>query len=396
MEAIEGTTDESFKNSKKFDKTIQKMTVKVITRHAPSNYGSLLQSIATQTVLEHLGYECKMIDYQRKDERGIRMVLNQVSRKKDFSSPLKKLFYIIIRYPVEKYAQCRFDRMRNRYLKMTKRCTTPEDLSQLKADAFMTGSDQVWGPVITGMYDAAYFLQFATGGAKRLSYAASFGKTNFDAATTRVYQQMLASYDEITVREDSAVQMLESWGAKNCYGQVLDPTLLLSADEWIDLLVYEEMQIKYASQKYILVYQIHNDRQLSSYALRLAAHTGLKLLRVNPFMHQVHRGGKFVLCPDVTEFLSLIKNATYIVTDSFHGTCFSLTFEKQFIEVLPNNTTGTRNQSILALTGLSNRIVYDFDDFSIINRMINYQPVREILAKERGRSVKMLKCLLNS
>jgi len=396
MEAIEGTTDESFKNSKKFDKTIQKMTVKVITRHAPSNYGSLLQSIATQTVLEHLGYECKMIDYQRKDERGIRMVLNQVSRKKDFSSPLKKLFYIIIRYPVEKYAQCRFDRMRNRYLKMTKRCTTPEDLSQLKADAFMTGGDQVWGPVITGMYDAAYFLQFATGGAKRLSYAASFGKTNFDAATTRVYQQMLASYDKITVREDSAVQMLESWGAKNCYGQVLDPTLLLSADEWIDLLVYEEMQIKYASQKYILVYQIHNDRQLSSYALRLAAHTGLKLLRVNPFMHQVHRGGKFVLCPDVTEFLSLIKNATYIVTDSFHGTCFSLTFEKQFIEVLPNNTTGTRNQSILALTGLSNRIVYDFDDFSIINRMINYQPVREILAKERGRSVKMLKCLLNS
>ena len=396
MEAIEGTTDESFKNSKKFDKTIQKMTVKVITRHAPSNYGSLLQSIATQTVLEHLGYECKMIDYQRKDERGIRMVLNQVSRKKDFSSPLKKLFYIIIRYPVEKYAQCRFDRMRNRYLKMTKRCTTPEDLSQLKANAFMTGSDQVWGPVITGMYDAAYFLQFATGGAKRLSYAASFGKTNFDAATTRVYQQMLASYDKITVREDSAVQMLESWGAKNCYGQVLDPTLLLSADEWIDLLVYEEMQIKYASQKYILVYQIHNDRQLSSYALRLAAHTGLKLLRVNPFMHQVHRGGKFVLCPDVTEFLSLIKNATYIVTDSFHGTCFSLTFEKQFIEVLPNNTTGTRNQSILALTGLSNRIVYDFDDFSIINRMINYQPVREILAKERGRSVKMLKCLLNS
>lgn len=59
--------------------------------------------------------------------------------EKDFSSPLKKLFYIIIRYPVEKYAQCRFDRMRNRYLKMTKRCTTPEDLSQLKADAFMTG-----------------------------------------------------------------------------------------------------------------------------------------------------------------------------------------------------------------------------------------------------------------
>ena len=142
---------------------------------------------------------------------------------------------------------------------------------------------------------------------KRLSYAASFGKTNFDAATTRVYQQMLASYDKITVREDSAVQMLESWGAKNCYGQVLDPTLLLSADEWIDLLVYEEMQIKYASQKYILVYQIHNDRQLSSYALRLAAHTGLKLLRVNPFMHQVHRGGKFVLCPDVTEFLSFDK-----------------------------------------------------------------------------------------
>lgn len=372
------------------------MIVKVITRHAPSNYGSLLQSIATQTVINRLGYECEIIDYQRRDERGLKMILNLVSRKRDFNSPLKKMFYIAVRYPIEKYAQCRFDRMRNRYLEMTKRCVTLEDLSQLDADAFMTGSDQVWGPVMTGMYDAAYFLQFATGRAKRLSYAASFGKTNFDATTTREYQRMLVSYDKITVREDSAVQMIEAWGAENCRGQVLDPTLLLNVDEWTDLLIDEKMQAKYANRKYILVYQIHNDKQLSSYALRLAAYTGLKLLRVNPFMHQVRRGGKLLLCPDVAEFLSLIKNATYIVTDSFHGTCFSLIFEKQFIEILPNNATGTRNQSILALTGLSDRIVTDFDDFSIIDKMINYQPVREILTKERERSIKILKYLLDS
>ena len=369
------------------------MNVKVITRHAPSNYGSLLQSIATIRTIERLGYECEIIDYQRPDERGLKGVLSQLGGKKGYSNPLKKILYVVVRYPIEKYAQLKFDVMRNKYLKMTHRCSSHQDLVHLKADFFMTGSDQVWGPTMNGHYDSAYFLQFVDDGTPKLAYAASFGKTKFEEKTTVEYRSMLAEYDKIAVRENSAVELIEGWGLTNCVGQVLDPTLLLNKEEWKRLLVKESDTDKYKNRKYILVYQIHNDPKLSDYAKRLASHTGMELLRVNPMLHQKSRGGKFICCPDLGEFLALIDNASCIVTDSFHGTCFAINFGKQFIEILPNNATGTRNQSILQLTGLSGRILGDFNDYSLVDETIEYQKVWMILEEERKKSVEILKDL---
>lgn len=370
------------------------MDVKVITRHSPSNYGSLLQSIATVHVIERLGHQCEIIDYQRKDERGLKGVLTQLNCKGGYGNLLKKLAYIAIRYPIEKYAQVKFDRMRKCYLKMTKRCSSHKDLAKLSADAFMTGSDQVWGPMMNGYYDSAYFLQFVGKGSRKLAYAASFGKTKFDESTVEAYKKMLSEYDKIAVREKSAVSLLEEWGLDNCLGQVLDPTLLFDSKTWKDLLVSKHDSQKYANKNYVLVYQIHNDPKLSDYAKRIARQTGKELLRVNPYLHQKYRGGKFICCPDLGEFLALIDNASCIITDSFHGTCFSINFGKQFIEILPNNATGTRNQSILELTGLSNRILRDFDDYSLINQMIDYNEVHHILEVEREKSIDVMKNLL--
>lgn len=371
------------------------MNIKVITRHAPSNYGSLLQSIATVRTLNGLGHHCEIIDYQRPDERGLSGVQSQLKCKEGYSNPVKKLAYIAVRYPVEKYAQIRFDRMREKYLKMTPRCSSHEDLNKLSADAFMTGSDQVWGPMMNGGYDSAYFLQFAGTGVRKVAYAASFGKTKFDDATVADYKRMLASYDKIAVRENSAVALLNEWGLKNCIGQVLDPTLLLDKAEWKKMLVKESDSKKYAGRKYVLVYQIHNDPKLSDYAKRLAAHTGYELLRVNPMYHQKIRGGKFICCPGLSEFLALIDNASCIVTDSFHGTCFAINFGKQFIEILPNNATGTRNQSILELTGLSNRILCDFNDFSLMDESIDYRKVHGFLDNERSKSLGVMRELFD-
>ena len=369
------------------------MNIKVITRHGPSNYGSLLQSIATFKKIEQFGHQCVIIDYQRPDERGLNGVLTQLKAKDGFGNPLKKLAYIAIRYPIEKFAQVRFDRMRKKYLKMTSRCSSHVDLKRLKADAFITGSDQVWGPMMNGRYDSAYFLQFVSPGSKKLAYAASFGKTKFDEQTISDYKSMLAGYDKIAVREKSAVELIDGWGLTNCVGQVLDPTLLLNKEEWKKLLVKESDTDKYKGKKYILVYQIHNDPKLSDYVKRLASHTGMELLRVNPYLHQKYRGGKFICCPDLGEFLALIDNASCIVTDSFHGTCFAINFGKQFIEILPNNATGTRNQSILQLTGLSGRILRDFNDYSLVEETTDYKKVWKILEEERMNSVERLKDL---
>lgn len=372
------------------------MNVKVITRHSPSNYGSLLQSIATVKTIEGLGHDCSIIDYQRPDERGLKGVLTQVNCKAGFGNPLKKLAYLSIRYPIEKFAQVRFDKMRKKYLKMTSRCSSHVDLKKISADAFITGSDQVWGPMMNGVYDSAYFLQFIGKNSRKLAYAASFGKTKFDESTVEAYKKMLSEYDKIAVREKSAVSLLEEWGLDNCLGQVLDPTLLLDMSQWTNLLIKKNDFDKYKDLKYILVYQIHNDPKLSGYAKRLAKHTGMELLRVNPMLHQALRGGKFICSPDLSEFLSLVANASCIVTDSFHGTCFSINFGKQFIEILPNNATGTRNQSILELTGLSDRILCDFNDYSLVDKVIDYSKVNELLEVERRKSLEVIRSMIQN
>ena len=108
-------------------------------------------------------------------------------------------------------------------------------------------------------------------------------------------------------------------------------------------------------------------------------------------LHQKSRGGKFICCPDLGEFLALIDNASCVVTDSFHGTCFAINFGKQFIEILPNNATGTRNQSILDLTDLSGRILKDFNDYSLIDNTIDYDDVWQRLDEERKRSIETMK-----
>lgn len=363
------------------------MDVKVITRHGPSNYGSLLQSMATLRILGSLGLLAEIIDYQRKDERGLRATLVQVRMKEAYAgNALKKALYVLVRFPMESMARARFDKMRNRYLRMTDRVSDIEGLSRIRADIFITGSDQVWGPLYNGEYAPAYFLSFVRKG-KKIAYAASFGKTRFNYETVSEYKHWLSMYDGIAVREDSALRMLEEWGIR-CNGQVLDPTLMLSGTQW------SKMTGKEIKGEYILVYQIHNDTRLNRYALDLSRHTGLPLVRVSPHLHQARRGGKFVWCPDIPVFLAYIKHCRCLVTDSFHGTCFAINFNRPFMEVLPNTSTGSRNQSILKLTGLENRIVSDFKDFSLFNEAIDYDKVNAILGKERSASLNILKGLL--
>lgn len=365
------------------------MDIKVITRHAPFNYGSLLQSIATIKMIQRLGHECSIIDYIRDDEYGLKSILVSLDNKKEWNNSLfKRLLYIMLRYPEEYWAQRKFERMRAKYVKMTTRYRSINELSTLKADIFMTGSDQVWGPVLKKNYDEAYFLSFIDSGAKKVAYAASFGRTEFNDQIISTYKELLSEYTAITVRENTAVNLLCQMNIA-CTGQVLDPTLLLTGDEWAGFID------KNIPGKYILVYQLHNNKALSDYAKRFAQKLGLPLLRISPSFHQLMWGGKFVYLPRMEKFLSYIKNCTYLVTDSFHGTAFALNFNRQFIEILPNNKTGSRNQSILELTGLENRILTDFNDFSLAEQWIDYDRINDILNNERYKSIEILKSLCN-
>ena len=364
------------------------MDVKVITRHAPTNYGSLLQAIATIRIINSLGHNCKIIDYQRKDERGLQMILAALKLKPNWNKNFfTKLVYCLLRYPEESFAQRVFDIMRKKYLCMTPRYNSIESLSGLDADIYVTGSDQVWGSVITGDYDPAYFLSFANDSSKKIALASSFGKTNFSDKTIQEYREMLSRYDNITVREDVGVEMLRNMGL-SCDGQILDPTLLLTAKDWSEYIIS-----KPKLDNYILIYQLHNNPKVNHFAELLSKKTSLPLIRISPYLHQINRCGKLLYLPRLETFLSYFKYCTFLVTDSFHGTAFAINFNKNFYEILPNNNTDSRNKSILKLTGLLDRIVTDSIHCSL-PLSINYDTVNNIINSEREKSINKIKSII--
>ena len=367
------------------------MQVAVITRHAISNYGSLLQAIATQQIIESLGHSCEIIDYIREDESYFECEKNLLKRKPTWNNNLfKRAIYLTVRQPESILAGKKFENARKQYLHMSRRygCLTELEKNKPLADVYLTGSDQVWGPVGNGIYDSSYCLSFTQEADKRIAYAASFGHTEMTPEMNLYYKKWLSRYTHIAVREDSAVGMLAELGINAT--QVLDPTLLLNFDEWS----------KYIDEapkgKYVLVYQLHNDKNVEVYAKKVAKAKGLPLIRISASFHQIHREGKFVYAPSIGKFLSYIKNAECMITDSFHGTAFAINFNTPFVEILPNNNTGSRNQSILKVTGLMGQILTDVNDITLANRTIDFSFANGVLVEERKKSIALLKRMIEN
>ena len=360
------------------------MKISVITRHAISNYGSVLQAYALQTVLENMGHNTEIIDYIREDEDYRNITGTLLGKNAEWSKSLTtKTLYRLILAPEYKAAGRRFETFRRQMLKLTRRYSSLAELISHKpqADLYCTGSDQVWGPIGNEAYDPAYFLAFTEDSDKRISYAGSFGKTDLESMVSLCYKEYLKRYDCISVREKSAISAVNEMGLTNAF-QVLDPTLLLAREEW-------EKRIDRKNGDYVLVYQLHKNKQMDIYAKRFADRAGLSMVRITPFMHQITRGGKLVYLPSPGEFLAHIKNARYMITDSFHGTAFAILFGTLFIDILPGET-GTRNQSLLELLGLTDRILRDDSDYSLMDRKIDFSKVHDTLSAERLKSLSTL------
>lgn len=367
------------------------MKISIITRHAIANYGSLLQAIATEKLFQNLGLETEIINYIPEDEK-VENLINSYIKNSPFWSKnfiTKSVYKILQKNNIYKMNE-KFYKYQNEYLNLSKEeYNSLNDLkiNKPKADIYCTGSDQDWGAIGCRKYDEAYFLEFLEKNDKAISYAASFGKNEICFELKEELFHLTKKYKEILVREDSAVDILKECGVSNVK-QVLDPTLLTSQHDWEDICINKRI----IKENYILIYQLHHSRKLDEYAKKIARLTGKKLIRINTSKYFKFKNGKFVYLPSPSEFLSYIKNADLILTDSFHGTCFSLIYNKNFIDILPS-VTGTRISSILKLLGLEERIT-NGDNMTIVNKNIDYSKVNKILGIEQEKSVKALKFAL--
>lgn len=368
------------------------MKVGIITRHAICNYGSILQSYATEKVINNLGYEATIINYIREDEKIENIMDTYVNTNIFFSKNIfmRNLYKIMQGKNIRKMEE-EFKYFRKKYLNMTEECNNNEELKNKvqDIDIFCTGSDQVWGKIGNDEFDKNYFLEFAPRDKKCITYAASFGKNKISNNLTQNIKNLTDKYKKILVREKSAVEYLRQNGIHNVE-LVLDPTLLLDKGQW-EKFAEKENKLK---KPYILIYQLHHDKKFEKYVKNVEKKLNIPVYRVNPSIYFALKPGKFIYLPTPAEFLGLIKEAECILTDSFHGTVFSILFNKKFVDFIPN-VTGTRITSLLSTLGLEDRIINDENNMDIIKNEVDYFKVNNILEKERLKSQGLLREVLN-
>lgn len=360
------------------------MKVGILTFHNVVNYGAVLQAYALQKFLEDKGYEVEVIDYQ-----------NNYFKK--FYSPfyitkpyLRKTLYMLYAFGQKSKRLKIFAEFRNKFLKQSSEQYTPANIKDIddKYDCIIVGSDQVWNLVLSDG-DENYFLPFVNR-ARKVSYAASIGLKEIPEKYKEIFGKLVNSFDIISVREKSAAELLKDYTNKNISVNN-DPVLLLTKEKWGKLDIEKN---KVCAGDYIVVYKINRDDSYL-YADELAKKTGLPVIVIKPDK-TCKINCKKVKCASPDQFVSLFYNAKYVVTDSFHGTVFSIIFEKQFLYV-PDTSKDNRNIRILDLldkVGLKNRIYSG--RVSAIEEIINYDNVRDLLEKERQVSANYLRKAIES
>lgn len=367
--------------------------VSLITLQNVPNYGSVLQCYATEQTIKKMGYEIETINYlpERMTKLGMLKNIKYKTKKLEQSIVLRTMARIVI-FPSYLLRFRRFKKFRDKYLNMTKKVYRNYDdiLSDIpKADIYCTGSDQVWNSEWNDEIDKSLFLGYAPDNKRKIAYAASFGKKELENSEKNKTKEMLKRYDKISVRENSGVEILNSLGINDAVN-VLDPTLLLSGDEWRKLI-----SNKYNKKKYILVYNLNRNKKIDNYAKKLSEKTGLKIIYLSYQLHEFYKKGKMICNPHVEDFISLIDNAEYVISDSFHATAFSINLNTQFVIVYPGKFS-TRLQSLLKINNLENRVAKDENDLSITNNEIDYAQVNKIMNIERKKSLQWVKNALEN
>lgn len=354
--------------------------IEVITLHRIVNYGSVLQAYATQKIFEKKGYEVEFIDYYPERMH----MFGMLKRIKNKSDRLKKSLLFrttarIIMFPsyIKRfYVFKKFIKHKLNLSKITYK--TEEELRQNPpiADFYCTGSDQVWNTGWNEKIDYPFFLDFNTNGKQCFSYAASFGKNKLEDWEKDETKRLLSKYSNLSMREMSGVAIAKDLGFENAIN-VLDPTLLLDSDDWSKL-----ASDKYKDKNYIFVYNLNRNKKIDKYVEKLAKEKKLEIYYVSYALHEFYKKGKMKCNVSVPDFLSLIKNAKYVVTDSFHATAFSINFNTQFMIVFPEKYS-TRVESILKITGLESRIVKDYNDSSLRDNKIDFTEANRVLEEQR-------------
>ncbi len=347
------------------------MRIGIITMLKVGNYGTELQAYALQRKLNLLGFNCENIDYlfyKHPDYKWCKAAaplvpLGWKNRLKEFLYPkLRRLSTFPHRHEQERRNRS-FEDFHQRHTRMSAK--TYRSMDELYAetfdyDAFVVGSDQVWNPRVNTSLKP-YFLTFAPTGKKKLSYASSFGVDRIPRVLANEYAQYLNDLNAISAREQSGVDIVKNITGRDV-SHVLDPTLLLDEAEWEPVAVVPNMV-----EPYVLLYDLMPSQAALTIARELARQIGkARIVRLcRDCGAKAVAGVANAVEAGPSEFLGLFQKASAVVTNSFHGTAFSINFRKPFYSVIPDRMTNAgRIYGICEKVGLLERIVVEGSEAS--------------------------------
>lgn len=366
------------------------MKIGILTFHNAHNYGAVLQAYALKTLIKNMGYDVKIINYRNealKKAYSPKLKINIAKRDLIFPTRWKNL---IKQKMQNKFAQ---DEWSKQYLAFSKFINsvlldgdtlevTQTDLEKETFDYLICGSDQIWNTWITNGLDKVYFLDFKTN-AKKISYAASMPceLVNKDKSETKYLKDNISKFDYVSVREEELAKKLSKI-CKRSIEVTLDPSLLLDSED------YEKIELKTVfNKKYIFVYLVSEDDKVLEIADKIGKKMNLEVIELHYYLQKRLKGHNQIADIGPSEFLTYIKNSEFVLTNSFHGTVFSILYKKNFYSIYSRDS---RKDNLLNMLNLNSRHIYSLENINLSDD-IDYNKVYLELNKCRKNSIDFLK-----
>lgn len=371
------------------------MKIGLLSPYYSHNYGTVLQAFALEYYLENKGHKCEYIQYCLFNnfwEKILFVFFHPFSlfrfykNKKQNTNALKYDYlrtndYMQILVKNQKFCE--------QYINISPNINTYLNVKRLNKDydLFIVGSDQTWSPEIIYNY-SVFFLPFVESSTKKASYACSFGTSNIDVQYKKFLRKTLSTFKHVSCRDKKNTDMLTSLLHKPVTN-VIDPTLLLNKYDWSKYMKSVNMP-----PKYILCYILGEKQCITEYANIVAKEKGLPVFHI--LTRPCHENNPNVLKGiGCQEFLYLVANCELLVTDSFHGTIFSINFQKNFVSFDKYEGISYDNGRLADVLREFNLLDhYHVDtDFSYPSE-IDYRQVNSILETKRKDSMQYLNNVL--
>jgi len=385
--------------------------VAIVSCYFQPNYGSQLQAYATQLIFDKLGVSNETINID-----GFRNEINRAKYKYflkhllDINVIKEKFGFVNHKLAKhlkgEKYKSnlllrdLKFKEFEEIQFNLSGRFNSKSELSTraYEYSAFLVGSDQLWLP--SNIEADYYTLNFVPEDVPKISYSTSFGFSNIEIAQRDKVKQFIKRINYLSVREQSGVEIIKRETGCNAV-LVCDPTLLFNSAEWNEIAIQGRMY----EDKYILVYFLGADKMHRYLVKKIKEKTDCKIVvlqHIDKYVksdEEIADYAPYSVGP--SEFIQLVRDAEYVVTDSFHATVFSLLFKKKFFTVRRFNketkvSTNSRLYSLLTLLHLENRLIDASTSIDeILKNDINYDKVHIDILKFRSSSLGFIKNALN-